>query len=143
MLQPAENSRACPQACRNHDPDAMDVDAMRTTRLSKEEREALRKEKKCFHCKKEGHFARDCRSKTKERGKPRDKGKAPSSCIRQAKVKEVVDDWEGSNDETIAPSQTNETPPSYSKGDDIVTAIQSMTADKRESLLELLVEEGF
>ena len=55
----------------------------------------------------------------------------------------MVDDQEGSDDETIAPSQSNETPPSYSKGDDIVATIRSMTVDKRESLLELLAEEGF
>ena len=143
MLQPAENSRAPPQSCRNRDPDAVDVDAMRTTRLSKEEREVLRKEKKCFFCKKEGHFARDCWLKTKEKGKQKDKGKAPLSCVRQAKVKEVVNDREGSDDETIAPSQANKTPLSYSKGDDIAAAIRSMTVDKRESLLELLAEEGF
>ena len=121
----------------------MDVDAMRTSKLSKEEREALRKEKKSFFCKKEGHFARDCWSKAKEKGKSQDKGKAPSSHVRQAKVEEVIDDREGSDDETVAPSQTNETLPSYSKGDDIAAAIRSMTMDKRESLLELLAEEGF
>ena len=142
-LQPAENPRARSQSRRNRDPDAMDVDAMRTSKLSKEEREALRKEKKCFFCKKEGHFARDCRSKAKEKGKQRDKGKAPSSCVRQAKVEEVVDNREGSNDETITPFQSNETLLSYSKGDDIAAAIRSMTADKKESLLELLAEEGF
>ena len=142
MLQP-ENLQARPQTRRNRDPDAMDVDAMRTSRLSKEEREALQKEKKCFHCKKEGHFTRDCRSKAKEKGKQRDKGKAPSSRIRQAKVEEVVDDQEESDNETVVPSQSHETPPSYSKGDDIVAAIRSMTTNKRESLLELLAEEGF
>ena len=63
--------------------------------------------------------------------------------MRQAKVEEVVDDREESDDETVALSQSNETPLSYSKGDDIAAAIRSMTADKRESLLELLAEEGF
>ena len=81
--------------------------------------------------------------KAKEKDKQWDKGKAPLSRVRQAKVKEVVDDREGSDDETVTLSQSNETPPSYSKGDDIAAAIQSMTADKRESLLELLAEKGF
>ena len=67
----------------------------------------------------------------------RDKGKAPSSRVRQAKVEEVVDDREGSNNETAALSQSNETLLSYSKGDDIAAAIHSMTTDKRESLLEI------
>ena len=128
-LQPAKNPQSHTQMRRNRDPDAMDVDTMRTSQLSKEERETLHKEKKCFHCKKEGYFARDCQSKMKEKGKQRDKGKAPSSHVRQAKVKEIVDDWEGSDDETVAPSQSNETLLSYSKGDDIAAAIRSMTAD--------------
>ena len=63
--------------------------------------------------------------------------------MRQAKVEEVVDNREESDNETVAPSQSSETPPSYNKGDDIAAAIRSMTADKRESLLELLAEEGF
>ena len=116
---------------------------MRTMKLSKEERETLCKERKCFYCKKEGHFTRDCWLKTKEKGKQRDKGKAPLSCVRSAKIEEVVDDQKGSNDEMTTPSKDNETPPSYSKGDDIVAAIRSMTADKKELLLELLAVEGF
>ena len=157
MLQPAENPRARLQMHKSRDPDTMDVDAMRTSQLSKEEREALRKEKKCFHCKKKGHFARDCRSKAKEKGKQRDKGKAPSSCIRQAKVEEVVDDREESNDETVMLSQSNETPPSYScyartsrnRADRLIPGVQltyavlSTSPWRGLSALELLIEVNY
>ena len=42
------------------DPDTMDVDAMRTNKLSKEERDRLREECRCFNCQKKEHLARDC-----------------------------------------------------------------------------------
>ena len=82
MLQPAESPWSRAQMRRNRDPDTIDIDAMRTSQLSKEERETLRKEKKCFHCKRERHFARDCHLKAKEKGKQQDGGKAPSSHVR-------------------------------------------------------------
>ena len=49
-----------PSGHKPRDLDAMDVDAMRTNKLSKEERDRLRKERKCFNCQKKGHLARDC-----------------------------------------------------------------------------------
>ena len=79
----------------------------------------------------------------KEKGKQREKGKAPSSYVRRAKIEEVVNDREDSNGETTAPSKEDKTPPSHSKGDNIVAMIWSMMADKKELLLELLVAEGF
>ena len=48
------------------DPDTMDVDAMRTSKLSKEKRDRLREERMCFNCQKKGHLARDCRKKREE-----------------------------------------------------------------------------
>jgi hypothetical protein len=52
------------------DPDAMDVDinAARVPQLSWEEKKKLLREKRCFHCRKEGHQARDCPDKAKEKG---------------------------------------------------------------------------
>ena len=119
----------------------MDVDAMHTSKLSKEERDRLREERKCFNCQKKGHLARDCRKRNPEQSKQKDKGKKPQSCIRSAKVEEVVDDRE-SKDEGPSASK-EESLPSYEKKDDLVAAIRRMTAEQRESALEQLAGEGF
>ena len=64
-----------PQGRKPCDPDAMDVDAIRTSKLSKEEQDRLCKEHKCFNCKKKGHLARDCQRKDSEYSERKDKGK--------------------------------------------------------------------
>ena len=119
----------------------MDVDAMRTSKLSKEEQDRLREEHRCFNCQKKGHLARDCRKKNPEQSERRDKGKKPQSRVRSTKVEEIADDRE-SEDE--GPSTLKEdSPPSYEKKDDIVAAIRHMTAEQKEVTLEQLAGEGF
>ena len=54
------NNPPKPTGRKPHNPDTMDVDAMRTSKLSKEERDRLQEERKCFNCQKKGHLARDC-----------------------------------------------------------------------------------
>ena len=135
------NNTPKPTRRKPRDPDTMDVDTMRTSKLSKEEQDRLREECKCFNCKKKGHLARDCWKKDPEYARQKDKGKKPQSRVHSAKVEEVVDDWE-SEDE--GPSTLKkESPPSYEKKDNIVTAIRRMTAEQRESALEQLAWEGF
>ena len=119
----------------------MDVDTMRTSKLSQEERDKLQAERRCFNCKKKGHLARDCRKKDSENSERKDKGKKPQSRVCSAKVEEVVDDRE-SEDEGPSVSK-EESPPSYEKKDDIVAAIRRMTVEQRESTLEQLAGEGF
>ena len=119
----------------------MDIDAMRTSKLSKEERDKLCKECKCFNCQKKGHLARDCRKKNPEQSEQKDKGKKLQSRVRSAKIEEVVDDRE-SEDEGPSPSK-EESPPSYNKKDDIVATIRQMMAEQKESTLEQLAAEGF
>ncbi len=77
---------------KKRNPDAMDIDATRTSRLSKEDHEKLMKERKCFFCKKEGHMARACPNRSeRSKGKGR---KERTTKARQAKIKEVIDDRE-------------------------------------------------
>ena len=54
------NNTPKPLGRKTCDLDAMDVDAMHTSKLSKEERNRLREERRCFNCQKKGHLARDC-----------------------------------------------------------------------------------
>ena len=135
------NNTPKPAGRKPRDPDAMDVDAMRTSKLSKEERDRLREERRCFNCQKKGHLARDCRRKNPEQSKRKDKGKKPQSRVRSAKVEEVVDDRESEDEGPSASKEEN--PPSYEKKDDLVAAIRRMTAEQREATLEQLAGEGF
>ena len=135
------NNAPKPTGRRPRDPDAMDVDAMRTSKLSKEERDKLRKEHRCFNCQKKGHLARDCRKKNLEQSERKDKGKKPQSRVHSAKVEEVVDDRESEDEATSASKE--ESLPSYDRKDDIVAAIRRMTAEQKEVTLEQLGREGF
>ena len=135
------NNTPKPTGQKPRDPDAMDVDAMHTSKLSKEERNKLHEECKCFNCKRKGHLARDCRKKDSEYDERKDKGKKPQSHVRSTKVEEVVDDRE-SEDEGPSTSK-EESLPSYEKKNDIVAAIRRMTAEQKVSALEQLAGKGF
>ena len=52
------------------DPNAMDVDAVRLKKLSPQERAKCMKEGRCFRCRKTGHDARNCRTKTNHTSGP-------------------------------------------------------------------------
>jgi hypothetical protein len=143
---------------RPRDPDAMDVDRVQVTGLSTEERAQLYEERKCFHCKRPGHIAKDCRSRQQQGGRtppgqnpPRGqgyqnnppKGKAPAPRsrpqARPAKIEEVVDDRDLPED---TEAQTEEPPPYDLKRAE--TMIRTMKAEDRVKLLEnISFLEGF
>ena len=68
------------------DPNVMDVDSVRLKKLSPQERAKYMKEGRCFRCRKTGHDARNCRTKTNFTSEnPR-----PSQQIRIAEEPQVV-----------------------------------------------------
>jgi hypothetical protein len=122
------------------DPDAMDVDVnlAKTGQLSKQEREKLSKEGRCFFCKKQGHMARNCPDRPK-RTTPfpgKDKGKPPFKA--KASQVEVVDDREEKDKEESA-----EEPPPYEDDKALIAKIRKMKTEDRDRLLDSLVEEDF
>ena len=68
------------------DPNAMDVDAVRLKKLSPQERAKCMKEGRCFQCRKTGHDARNCRTKTNPTSEP----PRPSQQIRIAEEPQVT-----------------------------------------------------
>jgi hypothetical protein len=136
----------------------MDVDRVQITGLSAEEHACLYEERKCFHCKKTGHMARDCRSRQQQRERTPpgqnpshgqgyqnnpQKGKVPTPRAQPqvwpAKIEEVVDDRDLPEE---AEAQTEEPPPYDLKHAE--TMIHTMKAEDCVKLLEnISFLEGF
>ena len=131
------------QQQKRKDPNAMEVDAIKTGRLSDEEKAKLLKEGRCFRCKKMGHLSRNCPDKKDSKGKGTDKPrsnngqfikpKARATVINEDKEEERQEDQPDEDDEAL-PSYTN-------KG--VKEFIRTMKLDEREALLEMLASQGF
>ena len=110
------------------DPDAMDVDTIKTddkrkppfkkrTPKERKRHDLARKEGKCYKCFEKGHLAKDCKKRT--------------SNTRSRKTQ--VDKEEASDEEK---------PPAYEERD-LIKAIKAMSLEKKDALLERLSMEGF
>jgi hypothetical protein len=122
------------------DPDAMDVDVnlAKTSQLSKQEREKLAKEGRCFHCKKQGHIARNCPDKPKRTTPFTQKNKGKQALGTKASLAEVVDDREDKDKE-----EESDEPPPYEDDKAILQKIRKLKADDREKFLDALADEDF
>jgi hypothetical protein len=122
------------------DPDAMDVDVnlAKTSQLSKQEREKLAKEGRCFHCKKQGHIARNCPDKPKRTTTFTQKNKGKQTLGTKVSLAEVVDDREDKDKE-----EESDEPPPYEDDKVILQKIRKLKADDREKFLDALADEDF
>jgi hypothetical protein len=116
---------------KNRDPDAMDINTIKTGKLTEEEKTKLSKEGHCFRCKKLGHISRNCSDKGKNY-KPRNESGQYVRDKPKARVTEVEEPQENEVEE-----EPKEKPPAYTeKG--IMEFIRTMKADKREALYEAM-----
>jgi hypothetical protein len=123
---------------KQRDPDAMDVDTIRTTgKLSDEECTCLMKEGRCFRCCKLGHMSRVCPEKGKDKGKNADQPRSSQGQyikdkpkVRAAVINEDKEEEQPSDAETAQTSTT--APPSYTKKD-VLQYIRGMSIEDRET----------
>ena len=124
------------------DPNAMEVDAIKTGRLSDEEKAKLLKEGRCFRCKKMGHLSRNCPDKKDSKGKAADKPRSSSGQFTKPKARATVINEDEEEQQQDQPEEDDEAPPSYTnKG--VKEFIRTMKLDEREALLEMLASQGF
>jgi hypothetical protein len=123
---------------RPKDPNAMDIDAIRTTgKLTDEERTKLMKEGRCFRCRKLGHMSRACPDKGKGKTPDRPRSSQGQYTKEKPKVRAAVIN-EDEEEEQHSEAETSTTaPPSYTKKD-VLQYIRGMTIEDRENLYEEL-----
>ena len=131
------------QQQKRKDPNAMEVDAIKTGRLSDEEKAKLLKEGRCFRCKKMGHLSRNCPDKKDTKGKAVDKPRSGGGQFTKPKARAtVINEDEEEERQEDQPEEDDEAPPSYTnKG--VKEFIRTMKLDEREALLEMLASQGF
>ena len=126
-----------PPPKRQRDPDAMDVDAIRTTgKLSDEERTHLMKEGRCFRCRKLGHMSQACPEKGKGKSSDRPRSSQGQYIKDKPKVRAAVineDEEEEQHSEAETAQTSTTAPPSYTKKD-VLQYIRGMSIEDHKTL---------
>ena len=120
---------------KRHDPDAMDVDAIMISFLSKEEREKHVKEGLCFICHKAGHQSKSCSMRKDKKKSSGGKGKKRFKSRRHIRAAHE----EGSDVEEEEEDAEEENSQSTS----IRSLIAKMTPEERLDLLAGIDEQDF
>ena len=102
-----------PKQQKRKDLNTMEVDAIKTGRLSNEEKTKLLKEGCCFRCKKMGHLSRNCPDKKDSKGKEVDKPRNNSSQFAKPKARTTIINEEEEERQEDQPEEDDEAPPSY------------------------------
>jgi hypothetical protein len=122
-----------PPPRKQKDPDAMDVDAIRTTgKLSDKEHTRLMKEGRCFCCRKLRHMSRACPEKGKGKNPDRPRSAQGQYTKDKPKVCAVVINEDKEDQHSKAETLTT-APPSYTKKD-VLQYIRGMSIEDRETL---------
>jgi hypothetical protein len=112
----------------------MQLDAVKTQRLTDEEWTKLLREKKCFYCKEAGHRYKDCKEQPKDNKKG--KGKKGRRFKQWAWATSMPStSGEESNNEEEEKDKEKEALPAYTKKN-LMTAIKKMTVKEWEDLLD-------
>jgi hypothetical protein len=110
---------------RQHDNDAMDINAVWMAPLSDEEKKHLQAENRCFFCKNQGHISRNCQKKSHQQG-----GGVPASRTNQPHVQAT--EAEGmADDAALAANSAN-----------ALQMIKGLNKEERTQLLDSLILES-
>ena len=121
---------------KKRDPDAMDVDVVRTN-LDPTEVKKRRSEGRCFYCNRQGHMKKDCPKLEKE-----DKDKLLSAKPRDAKACIAVTKEQEAEEDKQEESKEEEAPPMYNQ-DSMMEFIKKMKTEDRDDFMDrLLIAEG-
>ena len=112
----------------------VDVNIICGPSMSKEEREKLFKEKRCFFCKKEGHRARECPDKHPKRSS----GKGKSE--HNTRTAQVTDEGDQEGKEEPEPEDA---PPAYKDLPALLRQVRAMKPEDREELMDTLASQDF
>jgi Zinc knuckle len=125
------------------DPNAMDVDNVRLNPLTNEERKKLSDEGRCFRCRKQGHMSRAC---PLNKNAQVNQTEAKKNTQPKTRITEVIDDRDDvseiGSDTTAVSERAAKLNAAKMMPDAVVAALESLTMDQRNEVLDRLLLKG-